>query len=723
LASLAFWLVPAPAQTAQTSETLEEVIVTARRYATALGETPLSVSVLTAEDLRRSGASDIVDWFARVPGLSYSDDGWGGHRTTLRGITSGTPVEPRPLSAWYLDDAPMMTISGSAQLGPIGAPHPLAIDLARIEVLRGPQGTLFGSSALGGAVRQISNSPDPGRFYGWVDAGASTTTHGSDNYQARMMLNAPIASDRAALRIVGYRQQYGGYIDNITRAIRDIDRSEIDGGRLSVLWKMSPKLAVELHVLGQKRTARGLSSTDVAAGDYEQARSVPEQDVESWELYTLTVNYDMDWAHVTTISSYVDRQPLLTFDITCCTQPLLGFIFPTGNDFDDGVRDMVQELRLSSTAGKRLQWVAGAYYQVERRNFHQNWLSPGFDAATGGLAASFGYPDSPWHADYYSRLRQRAVFAEITYQLSPAWHATLGARWFDFTDNLLDRFGGLIAGGASEAQGAYRESGATPHVGLEYHPNKQVLVFFNAAQGFRPGGANEFSADILPSCQIDLDARGISFPTKFSSDSLWNYELGVRGRWPDGRLAADATVYHIDWRDMQTSLLLPSCGATLVDNVGRAASDGAELELTWRPVRSVELGLSAAYIDARLKEDAPDIQGENGERIATVPDWTLSVTARREFKMIGPLTPFVQGDYQYVGGAWSSYENATRVRVPSRNLVNLRLGVQGKSWEIELFDENAFDERGVLYHNLNLLGEWQTLVRPRTVGLRTRVDF
>ena len=175
-------------------------------------------------------------------------------------------------------------------------------------------------------------------------------------------------------------------------------------------------------------------------GDYEQHRQAPEQDIESWELFALSVDYDMPWARLTSNTSYADRQPRVSFDITADTTGCLDFTIVTANDFDDGVRDFVQELRLTSPGQSRLSWVAGAYYQTQDRRLEQNWQSPGYDALTGGLAAAAGHPDNPWHAEYYSDLRQRALYGELAYELTPSWRATIGARWFEFTDNLARLF-------------------------------------------------------------------------------------------------------------------------------------------------------------------------------------------------------------------------------------------------------------------------------------------
>lgn len=702
---------------------LEAIVVTAQRRDTPLQETPVSLSALSGDSLRQSGLEDITDWMGRVPGLVYSDDGFGGSRTTLRGITSGASLEPRPLTAWYLDEAQMTTLTGTSQLGPIGAPRPYAIDLARIEVLRGPQGTLFGASSLGGVVRQITNLPQLNSRAGWVDAGLSSTAHGGTNGEISAMLNIPVAKDRAAVRIVGFRHDFGGYIDNTARSITDIDETETTGARVTLLWHATPDLQLTFRVAGQDRSTHGISNTNVEAGDYAQQRFVPERDSESWRAYSFTADYTLRSAQLTSITTYVDRQPHFIFDATNGTASLVGFTIPTANDFNDGIREFAQEVRITSTAKDRLSWVAGAYYDTQDRSIHQHWDSPGFDEATGGLAASFGYPDSPWHADWYGYLRQRALFGEAAYDVSPAWRVAVGARWFEFTESLHDKFAGLLAGGEIEARASYRESGVTPKLGVELRLAEDTYFYFNAAKGFRPGGANEFTADVLEACQEDLDAMGVSFPPGYQSDSLWNFEVGARVRWLNDRLNMSAALYHIDWDDMQTFLLLPSCGAGITENAGGATSEGLELEMDWLAGESLEFGVTAAYVEALIDEDVPNLAAEADQRIPTVPKWSASGRVLQELELASGLVGFWRADIVYSAGTWNTWDRGTRVWIDPREVVNLRFGARRGRLEAELFAENLFDERGVLYHNVNFLGEWQSLIRPRTVGMRARVQF
>ncbi len=490
-----------------------------------------------------------------------------------------------------------------------------------------------------------------------------------------------------------------------------------------MLWSAAPGLQVILRVSGQTRATDGIGTTDVAAGDYEQRRFLPERDSESWESYGLTVDYELPRVQLTWITTYVDRQPRLAFDVTSATAGLVGFTIPTVNDFDDGVREFAQELRASSAAGERLSWVVGAYYDRQERAIHQQWISPGFDDITNGLAASFGYPDSPWHADWYSELRQVALYGDVSYAFAETWRASLGARWFEFKETLDDYFAGLLAGGQTEAHAGYQESGVTPRLGIEFRAGQGVIGYFNVAQGFRPGGANEFTAEVLESCRQDLDAMGVSFPPGFESDGLWSFELGARARLLDSRLDVSVAAYHIEWDDMQTVLVLPSCGASITENAGSATSDGAEFELSWLARDSLEIAVNAAYIDARLDQDVPNLVAERGQRVPTVPQWSASSRVRQEFTLRGDRRAFAQMEVQLAGGAWNAWDRSNRIWVQPRELVDLSVGTGHENWEIELFADNLFNERGVLYHNLNFLGEWQSLVRPRTVGLRARVGF
>jgi outer membrane receptor protein involved in Fe transport len=703
---------------------LEEIVVTATRRATSIQAAPLSVTALTGAELRAIGARDIDDYFARVPGLNYVNDGWS-HKSAIRGVSSGTSVEPRPLSALYLDDVPMMTLTGPPALGQIGGPHPEVYDLARVEILRGPQGTLFGTSALGGAIRMITNAPDPDAWSASVEGDLSSTSHGGDNYQLSGVVNLPLVRGEAAVRAVGFVREEAGFIDDTQRVIANVNSAETSGGRVVLLWRATPDLALTLSGHHQQRDTGGLSIADPDVGDYSQARYVAERNDETWELFNFSLDYDLQWAVLMSSTSYIDRQPAITIDETPFTELVLGLFNPSSNEFDDGIRDFVQELRLTSTASGRLSWLAGAYYQSEDRATYQNLRSPGFDALSGGLAASFGYPDTLAHTEARATQRQRALYGELSLDVAPGWRVTVAGRWFDFRESTSTLFDGLFFGGPVSNSESLEQDGVTAKAGIVYRPSEHTLLFLNAAEGFRPGGTNAiFTEEIVDLCNADLAALGLTQPPiTFGSDSLWSYELGIKTRWPDWRLTANGTVYHIDWDAMQTSKSLPNCGITFIENAGSAESDGLELEVVWRPSEPLELTLGAVYVDARLAADVPNVLGEEGERIPTVPDWSLSAAADTQFALPAGMG-FARIDYQYMDASWSDFDQSIRVRLPSRHLLSLRTGLRRGAWEVALFADNLLDERVVPYHFIVFgSGPRDSLMQPRTVGVRAQLNF
>jgi outer membrane receptor protein involved in Fe transport len=708
---------------------LDEIIVTATRRETALKDAPLSIGALSGADLRAIGARDIVDYFEHVPGLNYNEDAFGGYRIIIRGIAAGTFVETRPLSAFYLDETPLMTIaSGSAADPQWGGARPQAVDVARVEVLRGPQGTLFGASALGGAVRMITNRPDPRRFDASVDAGYSMTAHGDSGNSMSGVVNVPIVADRLALRAIAYRRDDGGYIDNVESGQLDVNDVTTSGARLALLWNATPALSLLFRAQAQDRSSGGFGAADVAAGPYEQIRYVSEHDDERWRLYTLELNYDLPRARLTFVTSSLDRDPALAKDNTLFIDRILGVFNPTTNVFDDSVDDTIHEVRIASTSDNKISWLGGLYYQHQTRTWHQDQPSPGFDALTQGSAARFGYPDNLEHARFSGTVRQVAAYGEVSYRPSKVWEITAGARWFEFDYGIDDAQDGLLAGGPSPPiRATTDEHGVTPKIGLAYRANDRLLLFANAAQGFRPGGTNEFTNSQVEHCAGVLAGLGLAVPPSrgYESDSLWNFEVGAKTTWLNERLAADATVYHIRWDDMQTprTLFCPMDAMNLIENVGKATSDGAELELSWRPLDWLQIGFGAARTNARLAADAPTIVGTAGEPLPTVPEWTFEASIESQFRFTGRVRGFVRADYTGVDSSWSDYDEAVRRLTPSRKTLDLRLGARFDKWWLELYADNVLDERGVLLYTNNIVGEWQALTTPRTIGLHARVEF
>jgi outer membrane receptor protein involved in Fe transport len=330
------------------STIIDEVIVTATRRALPRASTPMSVSVIGTGQVERLGLHDIDDLYVHVPGLIFTNDGFAGHRISLRGINSGSLTEPRPLTAFYVDDTPLLTLAGSAAQQTFGGARVQALDLARIEVLRGPQGTLFGSSAMGGAVRMITNAPDPTRTLARASVAYESVDRGESGMEATAIFNTPLGGEAAALRVAGVYRVDPGFIDNLARSDRDVDRSEISGGRASVLWHATETLTVRASAHAQNRTLGGMRAADVAAGPYEQLRYHQEWDDERWRLYDMSLTREFPTAQLYVTASRLEREPRFAFDITSFVEGVLGVFVPTANVISDEVGQTVIEARLTS---------------------------------------------------------------------------------------------------------------------------------------------------------------------------------------------------------------------------------------------------------------------------------------------------------------------------------------------------------------------------------------
>jgi outer membrane receptor protein involved in Fe transport len=405
-------------------------------------------------------------------------------------------------------------------------------------------------------------------------------------------------------------------------------------------------------------------------------------------------------------------------------ESVFGIVNPTANHIRDRIEDLVHELQLTGGDQDHVSWLVGAYYQFQDHDGTQRSASPGFDAQSDGLVASFGYPDQLDFMRLESDLRQRAVYGDIAVALTPTVKASVGARWFEFDQHLFLLFDGYLNGGPSTVRESASESGATPRLTLTYRPNEQLMVYASAAEGYRPGGANQFNETTAELCSEDLAMLGFDGPPPpFESDTLWTYELGVKKYWQAQGLVLYGSIYYADWRDMQTFKVLSSCGLGFTENAGKARSTGLELELDWQPAERLDVSFGIAWTDARLTEDVPNVAGEDGESIPTVRKWSTTTSIRHELHARGPVFPYVGLDLQYAGPTWSDFDQAIRVRIPSRRNVNLRSGISGARWSAEIFAENVLDDRAVLVHARNIVGEWQVTSVPRAVGIRLERRF
>ena len=703
------------------SRLLEEIIVTATRREADVQSVPLSVHVITEEALARLGATGFADYALTVPGMSFTDGGTGGEKPTFRGISTNTWFDLNSATAIYLDEVPMTNAGGP--IGPPFNPDPVLVDVDRVEVLRGPQGTLFGASAMGGAIRIITNAPNVSETEAFVDATVTSTTDGELGYGLHGMFNLPLNDGRAGVRAVAYQRDLGGYIDNVGNGQSNVNNRDISGLRLSGTVLLSDSASLTGRIVYQDWESDGFDHEEMVEGPRKQSR-LEEPRKDEWINYNLVLDVDLGWGSLLSSTSFLDR----TVDVQADLSALLNLFFGISNPMwvvnKEEVSEFVQEVRLVSSGDSRFSWLAGIFYQDQDQDISQDFPSPGFDALTGGLASMFGPPDILFVGRSNFTLEQIALYGDLSYRFTDSLEFTTGARWFnidrDFTSDSTGLF--FVMGQVSDS-GSASESGVTPKFSLSYAANENLMIYGTAAEGFRPGGVNPLQGSTEPECVADLVALGLTeFPSSYDSDSLWSYELGAKARWLDGRVQLNTAVYHIDWSDMQTARLL-DCGVGLIQNAGAVDSDGVEIELVSSPVDSIDMILAASYNNAELSEDVPNLGGTEGDRVPGVPRFTASFGMSYYFSAFGGHEAFINGEYRYVSNSFSDFDRTIRREHPSYNLANIRIGLAIEKWSAAFFINNIFDEVGILFTQDNILGQGVVATRPRTIGISTTWKF
>ncbi len=703
------------------SPLLDEIIVTATRREADVRSVPFSVHVITEEALLRLGAIGFADYALTVPGISFTDGGTGGEKQTIRGISANTWFDINSATAMYLDEVPMTNAGGP--VGPPFNPDPLLVDVERIEVLRGPQGTLFGASAMGGAIRIITKKADLLETEAFVAGTVTSTKDGELGYGLHGMFNLPLSDGRAGIRAVGYQRDLGGYIDNVSNGQSNVNNKNVAGARLSAAVRLSDNASLTGRIAYQNRRSDGLDHEESIDGPRRQSR-LEEPREDEWVNYNVVLDVNLGWGTLVSSTSFFDR----TVDVQADLSPLLNLFFGVSSSMwvanKEQVKEFVQEIRLVSSGEDRFNWLAGGFFQDQDQGRNQDFPSPGFDGLTGGLASMFGPPDNLFvdRSDY--TLDQLALYGELSYRLTDRIELSAGARWFDIDRKFNSNSAGLlfVMGTASDT-GSTSETGMTPKLSLSYVASDHLTLYGTAAEGFRPGGVNPPEGSTAPECVMELAALGLSeFPSGYDSDSLWSYELGAKARWHDGRVRLNTAVYHIDWSGMQTSKLL-NCGVGLIENAGAVDSDGIEFELVSRPVENLEVVMAASYNDAELREDVPNLDGRAGDRVPGVPRFTAHIGATYFFSAFGSREAFIEGDYRYVSNSFNNFDRAISRELVSYNISNFRVGVKTRQWSTALFVNNVFDERGILFAEDNILGRWVTVTRPRTVGITATWHF
>ncbi|HEY7639828.1 MAG TPA: TonB-dependent receptor [Steroidobacteraceae bacterium] len=737
------------ADTPRDLQVLQEIIVTATKRSEKLQDVPISISAITSDDITKRGFTNYADMLNSVPGVFFQDFGAGQGTIRIRGISASEGGVPST-TATYFGETVTSVLTNHG-----GKPNLRLVDIDRVEVLRGPQGTLFGASALAGVVRVIPKSPDLQEFAADVGVRGFSTAHSSDaSYHAEAAVNIPLVTDKLALRVVGYKDDIAGFIDNtfagqpeidwsaglgapagtlVSPAIaaftkRDINSEDTWGARGTLKWQATESLGLELMHTTQDVEVDSEQFTLPAAGDYNQSRGLDAFERggngERLEVSNLVANYDWSAVSLVSATSWTEMKRFTNQDIAFLAAASGLPPLPWGlHDTSEG-EVFTQEVRLQSRGEQALQWQLGVYYLDQEAKFSQ--FVPDYSCPTclGVVIRGQDFElDAPL-AKFYEN-KQKSIFAQISYDLSERWTVGVGGRYLedDITDFDIAADGFLIRGGTPgpttpEPPQKGHVAEFNPSAYVRFEPSDTTTLYAQAARGFRSGVVNPLIADVCQEEADQLGAKEISDP-----DRLWNYEIGAKSQIADGRVAINGAVYRQKWEGVQLGVTL-QCGFSQILNAGDATSDGAELELVMQPVDAWRFNLAVAVNNIEFDRVVPQSNFHSGERLYEVPKVNGSAGAQFNFDLASTWAGFFRADYVYVGEVFVKFPTeGVIVKQDPIGTANARLSFQHGPLGLDLFGNNLFDERGVVGTQTPTFGGQQFITRPREIGVEMRYSF
>lgn len=716
------------------------IIVTAQKRQQTLIDVAQSVSVLSADTLENQSVNTIADFLNAVPSLQLVQSTPGQGRIILRGVNTGGVAST---VAVYIDETPFGSSSGLANGAELAGDFD-TFDLSRIEVLRGPQGTLYGASSLGGLVKYVTNAPDATKFAGRARANVEFTDGGAMSYQGNAMINVPL-SDTLAFRASGSYRKQGGFIDSIGTAGSDVQKNINDfqsyGVRASLQWTPNTTLKVRASALVQDIKVDAPTRVEVDPvtlqplyGGLTQAQYVPSFSNVRYRLYNLLVEKDLGAATITSSTSYGeqlqrrrDDQTVWINNVVSVLGPALGLPPLDGDVYQAQItnnKKWTQEVRLASNGGGMLDWLVGGYYTHEKALIDQQILA--VDPGTLTLQPYLAEFGGIGNANQPSKYEEYAGFANATLHFGEHIDLDLGGR-YSHNSQSTSQTGGGVLGAPDPLSGSSSDNVFTYSVAPKYKLSDRASLYARVARGYRPGGPNT----IPPGAPSNV-------PLTFGPDRVTSYEVGFKGETVDRTFGIDAAVYRIDWTDIQLYGVVNNYGVNI--NGSTARVNGAEVTATLRPVRGFVTAINAAYTDAVLTGDTdPQSLGAvDGDRLPFSPKYTVSMSADYDWDIGNDVVASVGGTIRSVGEQTGPYDPAYLATVgrfarsPAYEQVDLRASIDFGRYNLQAYVKNLTNARGVtavLNPTSSGLANYPNdagavgIIRPRTIGLSVTAGF
>jgi outer membrane receptor protein involved in Fe transport len=754
------------------------IYVTATKRETTLLEVPFSINAQTEKDIQRLGAGTIEDLSRNVAGLNVQNLGPGQSQVSIRGVSAGQIIRDQPgvkeQVGVYLDES-VISLS-------LFQPDLDLFDLNRVETLRGPQGTLFGSGSVGGTIRYITNQPTVDRVEGLVEGNLNLVDGDDIGGHLKGAVNVPLG-DHAAVRVIGYHTEYGGFINARLEGgglDEDVNDGRRTGGRIAVLLQPTPGISVTPRLVYQEVRSHGFNRQEVYNlyanrftttrpavnfREREQFLLLDEAFKDNTFLADLTASADLGGVDLTSVTTYINRDILVSRDASALTGsvsvdlnfPTAGVLLPSNLVDTTDLETLSQEVRLSSSGDGPFQWLVGAFYSDVNRTYTQRLPTPGYDVFTNArfgagtsVAVANGFPaNSPYNADLPYDIKQKALFGEASYDITEALTATAGLRYYDFKENRGFKSGGLFSNGDNQTDET-KSDGFSPRLLLSYEASDDVVVNLQASKGFRLGGVNDPLNEGLCSAQDVIDYGG--FDT-YEDESLWNYEAGVKSKF--GPITINAAAFYTDISNLQVTADAGSCSSRVVFNAD-AHTMGVEFELSARPAKGLDLSIAGSWVEAefdetRLKQNGSVLEGiREGNRLPSVPNFQIAASAFYTMPFDGDGEAYVGITFQHngtrytqpgdqesnprtfvhglpFGGAPAGAATTLDLKLPDYQLVNLSAGLEfGDGLGVVAYVNNLFDENALLAFDRERGGRARLgfhVGQPRTFGVTVRKRF